>query len=362
MSKVVPLAYRMTYTTDSIIGEKRMRSTMLRRFGGVLAFAAIAAAVGGCPKEQPSDTAGGGPAGGGGGAAGKQLTIAVMPKGTKHQFWQAVKAGADQACKEENCTVDWAGPANEGSINDQVNLVETKITGKVDGIVLAATDATALNKPLLDAKAKGIPVVTIDSGVTDKDASLAYIATDNVEGGRRAAEALAKAMGEKGKVGLLIFQKGSASSDDRQKGFEEGIKKYPGIQLVSTLEANDPQKATETTLNMLTAHPEITGIFAANEPNGVGSANALKQKGLAGKVKLVAYDSSTEEIKALQDGIIQATIVQDPFQMGYKGVKTVLNAIRKKPISEKFINSGMTVVTKDNLNTPDVQKLVNPSK
>lgn len=338
-----------------------MRAQGLTRIAGLMSLAAMAVVVGGCPKEQPSDSAGG-TTGGGGVVSGKKLNIAVMPKGTKHQFWQAVKAGADQACKEENCEVDWAGPANEGSIQDQVNLVETKITAKIDGIVLAATDATALNKPLNDAKAKGIPVVTIDSGVTDKDASLAYIATDNVEGGRKAAEALAKAMGEKGKVGLLIFQKGSASSDDRQRGFEEGIKKYPGIQLVTTLEANDPQRATETTLNMITAHPEITGIFAANEPNGVGAANALKQKGLAGKVKLVAYDSSTEEIKALQDGIIQATIVQDPFQMGYKGVKAVLNAIRKKPVGDKFINSGMTVVTKDNLNTPEVQKLVNPGK
>jgi ribose transport system substrate-binding protein len=334
-----------------------MRSRGWTRTGGLLACGALAIAVTGCPKNESTESGGGG-----GAAPGKKLTIAVMPKGTKHQFWQAVKAGADQACKEENCNADWAGPANEGKIDDQVNLVETKITAKVDGIVLAATDATALVKPLLDAKAKGIPVVTIDSGVTDKDASLAYIATDNVEGGRKAAEALAKAMGEKGKVGLLIFQKGSASSDDRQKGFEEGIKKYPGITLETTLEANDPQKATETTLNMLTAHPDIVGIFAANEPNGVGAANALKQKGLGGKVKLVAYDSSTEELKALEDGIIQATIVQDPFQMGYKGVKTVLNAIRKKPIGEKFINSGMTVVTKDNLQTPDVQKLVNPGK
>ncbi len=340
-----------------------MRAHGWTRLGGLIAASLLAVTVMGCPKEKPAETSGGAdPAGGGGGTVGKRLTIAVMPKGTKHQFWQAVKAGAEKAGSEENVLIDWAGPANEGNITDQVNLVETKITGKVDGIVLAATDATALNKPLLDAKAKGIPVVTIDSGVTNKDASLAYIATDNVEGGRRAAESLAKAMGEKGKVGLLYFQKGSASSDDRQNGFKEGIKKFPGIQLVSELQANDAKDGTEATINMLTASPDITGIFAANEPNGVGAANALKQKSLAGKVKLVAYDSSDEEIKALTDGIINATIVQDPFQMGYKGVKTVLKAIRKQPVGEKFINSGMTVVTKDNLNTPEVQKLVNPGK
>jgi len=238
--------------------------------------------------------------------------------------------------------------------------VQAQVTNRVDAIVLAATDAEALVKPAKDALAKGIPVITIDSGLKDPDASLCYIATDNVEGGRRAAEALAKEIGAKGKVGLLLFEKGSASSDEREKGFKEGLQKYPNIQLVTTLESNDPQKATDTTTNMLTANPDIAGIFAANEPNGVGAANVLRQKKLGGKVKLVAYDSSPEEIKALEEGILQATIVQDPFQMGYKGVKTALKAIKKEPIGEKFINSGMTVVTKANLNTPEVQKLVNP--
>jgi ribose transport system substrate-binding protein len=333
------------------------------RWGGILASALLALAVTGCPKEQPAGntTTGAGTSSAGGSGGNQNITIAVMPKGTKHVFWQAVKAGAEAAGKEEGVTIRFEGPANEGNITDQVNLVSTMVNSKVSGIVLAATDATALGRPAKDAIAKGVPVVTIDSGVTDPEASLAYIATDNVAGGRAAAEELAKAIGEKGKVGLLLFQKGSASSDDREKGFKEGIAKYPGIQLVSTLEANDPQKSTETTLNMLTAHPDIAGIFAANEPNGVGAANAVKQKGLAGKVKVIAYDSSPEEIKAIEDGIIQATIVQDPFQMGYKGVKTVLQAIRKQNIEQKVVDSGMTVVTKANLNTPEVQKLLNPS-
>jgi ribose transport system substrate-binding protein len=327
---------------------------------GVLALAALlGVAVAGCPKEKPQDgAAGGGPGGGGGGAT--KFKIAVMPKGTAHSFWQTVRAGAEAAGKEENVDIVWQGPEKEGSINEQVNLVETQVTNKVDGIVIAATDATALNKPLLNAKAAGVPVVTIDSGVTDKEASLCYIATDNVEGGRMAGEALAKQIGEKGNVGLLIFQRGSASSNEREQGFKEGIAKYPNIKLVSTLEANDPQKANDATTNMLTAHPDIVGIFAANEPNGTGAAKAIRQKRLIGKVKVIAYDSAPEEIEAVEDGIIQGTVVQDPYQMGYKGVKTVLKAIRKQPVTEKFINSGMTLVTKENLNTPEVQKLVNP--
>jgi ribose transport system substrate-binding protein len=331
------------------------------RFGGLLLAALLGTTLTGCPKEQPAETPGAGaPSAAAASGGGKKLTIAVIPKATSHTFWQSVKAGAEAAGKEDGVDIVWQGPDREGEITTQVNLVQTQITNKVDAIVLAATDAEALVKPAKDALAKGIPVITIDSGLKDKDASLCYIATDNVEGGRKAAEALAKEIGEKGKVGLLIFEKGSVSSDEREKGFEEGIKQYPNIQLVATLESNDPQKATDTTMNMLTAHPDIVGIFAANEPNGVGAANVLRQKKLGGKVKLVAYDSSPDEINALEEGVIQATIVQDPFQMGYKGVKTALKAIHKEPITEKFVNSGMTVVTKDNLHTPDVQKLVNP--
>ncbi len=338
-----------------------------RSVGGALLTALVGLTVSGCAKpaaetdgaaSSTSASQAGQPASSASGGSVKRLQIAVMPKGTAASYWQAVKAGAEQAGKEDNADIIWQGPGSEGSITEQINLVQTQITNKIDGIVIAACDAEALVKPLQDAKAKGIPVVTIDSGVSNKDVSLAYIATDNVAGGRAAADALAKAVGEKGEVGLLIFQKGAASSDDREKGFEEGLKKYPNLKIVSTLEANDPQKATDTVTNMLTAHAGIAGIFAANEPNGIGAANALKQKGLAGKVKLVAYDSSPEEIKAVSDGIIQATIVQAPFQMGYKGVKTVLQAIKKQPIPAAFIDSGMTVVTKENLNSPEVQKLV----
>jgi ribose transport system substrate-binding protein len=333
------------------------------RFAGVIGAAIVAVMVAGCPKEKPADSPPAVSEMGGSAARGerKNYKIAVIPKGTKHQFWQSVNAGAQAAAKEEGVTADWGGPANEASINDQVNLVYNKITAGVDGIVLAATEKKALVKPVKDAMAKNIPVVIVDSGIEEPDAAVAYIATDNVGGGRAAAETLAKAIGEKGNVGLIIFMKGSGSSDDREKGFKEGIAKYPGIKLVAMLEANDPQKGGEATTNMLTAHPDIVGIFAANEPNGLGSANAIKQLGKTGKVKLVAYDSSDEEIKAINDGVMYATVVQDPYQMGYKGVKTVLKAIRKEPIGEKTIDSGFKVVTKENLNTPEIQKLVNPT-
>jgi ribose transport system substrate-binding protein len=329
------------------------------RMKGLAALCALAGAsllLGGCPKPEGGEA--GAPSGGG---ESRKFRIAVMPKGTAHSFWQAVKAGAEAAAKEEGAEVIWQGPADESQITEQINLVQAQITSGVDGIVLAATDAEALLKPVAEAKTKGIPVVTIDSGLKDPEASLCYIATDNVEGGRKAARALAEAIGGKGKVGLLIFQKGAKSSDDREAGFLEGLKEFPNIQLVSTLEANDPKKAADQADNMLTAHPNIAGIFAANEPNGVGAANALRQKKLAGKVKLIAYDASPEQLKSLEEGVTQGLIVQNPFQMGYLGVKTVMKAIRKQPITEKTVDSGMTVVTRENLKTPEVQKLLNPT-
>ncbi len=341
---------------------------LLRLGGGLLLTAILGLALFGCPKETPPDinTKVEKPGGDSkmpstGDNGGKKYRIAVIPKGTAHQFWQAVKAGADAAGEEEKVDITWQGPSPEDDVKGQIDVVETQIISKADGIVLAAVDATALVNPVKKALDKGIPVVTIDSGIKE-DITSAYIATDNVKGGMAAAEHLAKLIGEKGEVGLLIFGKGSVSSDEREKGFVEGIKKYPNIKLVATLEANDATKANTAATNMLQAHPTIVGIFAANEPNGVGTAQVLKQQKKNGVVKVVAYDSSDKELEALNDGTIQALVVQDPFQMGYKGVKTVLKAIKKEPITEKVIDSGMTVVTKDNLQTPEVQKLVNPAK
>jgi ribose transport system substrate-binding protein len=337
---------------------------------GFGAAALLAVAVTGCPKEQggtggtsggPPPGISGGSAGSGGGGQTGDITIAVIPKGTQHSFWQTVKAGADAAGEKNGVKINWVGPQKENDVTDQITVVQNQVAGGAKALVVAATDSTALVKPLKEAMEKGIPVITIDSGVTDAAASHCYIATDNVEGGRQAAYALAKLIGEQGPVGLLPFKQGSASSDEREKGFLEGIKKYPKIKVVSTLYTeSDVSKADEQTNAMLTAHPEIVGIFAANEPNGVAAAQVLKRRNVVGKVKLVAYDSTTEEIQALKDGIIQATVVQDPFQMGYKGVEYALKAIKKEPITEKFIDSGMTVVTKENLNTQKVQDLINP--
>lgn len=335
---------------------------MRKTVGLALCAIALGLFTYGCPKEKPAETPNGstGPTQTAGG--GKKLRIAVLPKGTAHSFWQTVKAGADAAAKEENAEIIWQGPDKETDVTAQIDIFQNQVTSKVDGIVLAATDAEALVKPAQEALAKGIPVVTLDSGLKG-DISLCFVATDNVDGGRKAADALANAIGKKGNVGVLPFRKGAGSSDDREKGFMEAIAKYPDIKVVSTLYTDsDEAKALDQTTNMLTANPDIVGIFAANEPGGLGAANYLRQSKKAGKVKLVSYDASDEQLKDLKEGAIQALIVQNPYQMGYIGVKTAVKAIHKEKILEKFVNSGVSVVTTANLETPEIQKLVNPTK
>jgi ribose transport system substrate-binding protein len=331
----------------------------IRRGIAVCIAAFCSVALTGCPK--PSADNSGAPAPTGPGQNGTKLQIAVIPKGTENQFWQSIKAGADAACSDpaNNCSVVWDGPNPENDLTAQVNIVNTMVNKKVAAIVLAACDKNALIAPVKAAMTAGIPVVTIDSGIASDD-PVAYIATNNVKGGEAAADALAKLMEEKGKAGYLIFGKGQVSSDDRQRGFEEGMKKHPGITLLPFLEASDAGKAFNNVNNLLTAHPDIGGIFAANEPNGISAAQVLDQKKLAGKVKLVAFDASDKEVEALQSGTIQALIVQDPYQMGYKGVTTALLAVKKQPIAEKTVDSGLKVVTKENLNTPEIQKLLHP--
>lgn len=320
----------------------------------------------GCPKSSDSGSSSGDAKGGGSSSTtkpnaeasgGSKIRIAVIPKGTAHSFWKGMEAGALKAGEEEGVEVIWKGPDRENDITSQVNLVQNQSNNNVQGVVLAATDATALVKPIKDLTSKGIAVVTVDSGVKE-DVSACYIATDNVKGGSLGAEELAKAIGNKGKVGLLLFLKGAVSNDEREKGFKEGLKKFPDIQIVSELYASSPSEALNVTTNMLTSNPDIVGIFAANEPNGVGAANYLRQTKKTGKIKLVAYDTSPEEVKALDEGIIQSLIVQNPYEMGYQGVKTALKVIKKQALEKKFIDSGVVVVTKENKDKPDVQKLL----
>lgn len=290
----------------------------------------------------------------------KQLKIAVVPKGTTQTFWLSVKAGAEDAAKEAGAQIIWKGPAKETDVAGQKRIVENFINQGVDAIVMAACDENALVPTIKQADKAGIPVITIDSGVKS-DVPKSFVATDNVQGAREAGKALAGLIGKKGKVGLIPFVKGAATSNMREDGFKEAIKDYKDIQLVSTLYSNsDVMQGMRVTEDMLSANPDLAGIFAANEGGAVGAARALSMRGKSGKVKLVAFDASPAQVSALEKGTIQALIVQNPYEMGYDGVTSAIACIKGEKIDAR-IDTGVTVVTKDNMNDAEIIKLLNPT-
>jgi ribose transport system substrate-binding protein len=290
---------------------------------------------------------------------GKKISILVSPKGLEHAFWLTVKAGADSASKELNVDVIWRGPARETDVPTQISILEDYINKKVDAIVLAATDAKGIIPYVQKALSGRIPVITIDSGI-ESDLPLSFVATDNVAAARRAAQALAELIGDQGEVACIPFVPGAATSVMREQGFRDEIKNHSRIRLVAVqYSQSDVATAMAVTEDILTAHHDLVGIFGANEASALGVMQAIKSRGLAGKVKVVGFDASDNEIQALRDGLVQALIVQDPFKMGYLGVKFAADAIHGKQVPKR-VDTGVYVVTRENVDSPEVQKLLHP--
>lgn len=288
----------------------------------------------------------------------KTRTIAVIPKGVANFFWQSVKAGADAAGKETGVKIYWKGPANEMDISNQINIVEDAITSRVDGIVLAPSHRDSLIPVVERAKREGIPVTIFDSGI-GSESYVSYVATDNLQGGVMAAERLAARLNGKGKVAILGLKAGSVSTDERERGFQDTIKqKYPGIQIVA-FQYGEANRATsiDRATDILTAHPNLDGFFASNEPSTVGAAQAIKQKGAAGKIVLVGFDSSPNLIEDLKAGAIDSLVIQNPFRMGYDGVKTLVDKLNGKEPPRR-IDTGVKLVTPENLAAPEIQQLL----
>jgi len=323
--------------------------------------------VPGCVRETESDqppisSSGSGPGAdaGGGAAPGAELEIAVIPKGTTHQFWQTIRAGAEAAGKELNAKILWNGPKAETDIEDQKNIVKAYASQGVDGICLAATDKNSLSITVDEIQKQNIPVVTIDSGI-EPDHSRSFVATDNVAAARLAAKEMGRLLGGKGKVAVISFLKGAGTSDEREQGFLEGIREFSGIKVLPPVETkSDSARAREQMETLLTQHPDLAGVFASNEPNVVGAAGVLKEKKLGGKVKMVGFDASDPEITFLKEGLVQVLVVQDPFKMGYEGVKALVQILRKTSTPPRRVDTGATVVTADNLTQPEIHKLLYP--
>jgi ribose transport system substrate-binding protein len=286
--------------------------------------------------------------------------IAVVPKATSHIFWQSVHAGVVAAGRDMKVDILWNSPSVETDFSRQIQIVDSMIVQRVDGLAVAASDRTALNASLDRAAQLGIPVTVFDSGV-DSTRYMTFLATNNYEAGQMGGRKLAELIGGKGKVAMVLHMPGSYSTMERERGFEDAVKKeFPAIQIVARQYGmSDRSKSMAAAENMLTANPDLQGMFCSTEPSSTGTALALKERGLAGKVKFVAFDSSDNMIEDLRAGVIDAMVVQDPFKMGYESVKTLVDKLNGKSPAKK-IDLSARVVTKAELAMPDVHALLFP--
>lgn len=295
-----------------------------------------------------------------------ELEIAVIPKGTTHEFWKSIHAGAVKAERELTAAgtpvkVLWKGPLKEDDRSGQIEVVENFVARGLAGIVLAPLDDQALVAPVEAAARAKIPLVIIDSGIKTTHIT-SFVATNNLEGGRRGGERLAEILGGTGKVLLLRYSEGSASTMLREQGFLEAIAKHPGITVVSKSQYAGATRDSALTAaqNLLNQHGEaLQGVFTPNESSTAGMILALKQAGLAGTVKHVGFDCSKPLVDALKAGTLHGLVVQDPFQMGYLGVKHCVEAILGKPVPAQ-IDTPVQLVTRDNLETQAIKDLLNP--
>ena len=320
----------------------------MKRWGAAIC---LALAVSGCGgrKESPSG-----------------LTVAVIPKGTSHMFWQSIHAGANRAGKELGVEVIWRGPLREDERDSQISEVEGFISRGVSGIALAPLDEAALVGPVADAAARKIPVVIFDSGLNGSD-YVSFVATDNTEGGRLGGERLIEAMKGSGKVVLLRYAEGHDSTGKREEGFLQAMKAHPSIEVVSSNQyvGADVEGAYKKTESILSGYKKpdgslgVDGIFCVNESSSFAAMRVLQDNGWAGKVRFVGFDASPNLIKGLQAGVLDGIVLQDPVRMGYLAVKTLVAHIKGEQV-EKRIDTGVHVATKENMEQPGMREFVYP--
>ena len=287
------------------------------------------------------------------------VVVGVVPKGANHIFWQTVHAGAIKASQEFGFEVEWNAPTLEIDSSRQIEIVESMVNRRLAGIAVAPVDRQALVGVVERAAQAGIPVVIFDSGI-DTTKRISYVATNNVEGGRMAARRLGQVLGGKGKVGIIGFMPGSGATMEREQGFQDEMKKlYPGVELLGVqFGMADRAKAMAATENVLTAHPDLAGLFADNESSSSGAVQALKSRN-ARQVTMVAFDASEQLVADLRGGAIDSIVVQNPFRMGYESARMIGLKLRGETPAA-HIDSGAALITREDLAKADVQALLFP--
>lgn len=294
----------------------------------------------------------------------KKLRIAVIPKGTSHDFWYSVRAGVERAAAElPDVAVTWKGPVSEGDTADQIRIVEGFIADGFDGICLAPLDAVALRKPVEQALANGIAVVIFDSGLEDPSGIVSYVATNNYRGGERAGEYLAELLDGKGRVILMRYALNSQSTEDREAGFLSSLAAHPEIELLSADKYAGPDEsgAIQLAENLLANYgDQVDGIFCPNQSTASGMLISLGRAGLAGKVKFVGFDSGENLAQGLARGDMHGAVLQDPVQMGYDTVRVMYEHLTGQEVAPR-IETQEALATTENLNDPRIHALLYPA-
>jgi ribose transport system substrate-binding protein len=325
----------------------------MRKYFTVLFLAIILVFAASCGEKKPDDN---------------KITISVIPKGTSHVFWQSIHAGAVKAAKELNIEVLWVGTATEDDRQQQIMLVDNQVINQVNGIVLAPSDDVALLRPVKDAVRKGIPVIIIDSELKNfNDLLTSFVATDNYKGGFIAGTKLCESLGGEGDIIMLRYAEGSASTEKREAGFMEAVKAFPEINVVSEEQRGGATKASAQTAaeNLLMRFKDadgnltIDGIYCVNESTTYGMLQALRRQRFAGKVQFIGFDSAEPLLEAMQNDEIYGLIVQNPFEMGYESITAMVKHLKGESVANR-IDTGVTFVTKPDLERPEMKKLLSP--
>jgi ribose transport system substrate-binding protein len=300
-----------------------------------------------------------------GGQTSRKTTIAVVPKGTTNEFWKSVHAGAIKAGREFGVEILWQGPLREDDREDQIKIIDTLVNRGIDGLVLAPLDEKALRQPVSNAVRAGIPVVIVDSRL-DSEEPVSLVSTSNLLAGQMAGQHLAKVMGGKGNVIMMRLHEGSASTTAREQGFLDAVAAFPGITVISSNQYAGPstEGAYRTGENLLAsnkaAQGNVQGIFTPNESTTFGMLRVLEDARLTGRIRLVGFDSSDKLVQGLRAGAIDGLVLQNPFGMGYLGVKTLVRAMRGERV-ETIIDTGVVVVTRENMDTPEIKDRLQPN-
>jgi ribose transport system substrate-binding protein len=290
----------------------------------------------------------------GGFAAAQAIYIPVISKGFQHQFWQAVKLGAEKAGRDYKVVVTFEGPETEAMVDKQMDMLQTDLGKNPSAIVFAALDSKAAIPLLQQAKNRKIPIIAFDSGV-DSDIPVTTAATDNIAAAALAADKMAELIGGSGKVGLIVHDQTSRTGIDRGTGFVNRMKaKYPNIRIIGPqYGGGDQLKSTDLAKAMIQSNPDIKGFFGANEGSIIGVLNAVKELGLVGKIVVIGYDSGKQQIDAIRSGAEAGAITQDPIGIGYKAVEAAVKAIRGQAVP-KSIDTGFHWYDKTNIDDPAI--------